>query len=620
MEVLLERKENEEFQGWTNIPKNHSSIQPEIISKIQKFQYLQQVLQDQSNISSDLRNELLKEYETLKEELVEYQSTHGEEFFLLLGDSGGGSFKLMLQHLNTAKPNSTHSGLIVGYMEAKDNEENLRIAFPNLQSQLDMLQDCKIDFELDGEKKTKTVRIFLGGDYEFLTLIFGHGGACSLNFCLFCPCQLASKSDDPLTMNPEETWDKKERSLDDLKKTTNKEPILKFPLHRVVILPLHIVLGLTKEYLSIFMKEIRELDVNELNIDELENQENENKRTELYKKLEETKDVIQEIKEDIILLSEMQQELQKIEQNCQIIKRKVEGKNLLCQAAFEGKKDHYCSSAGKHENEFLCGKHKGKGGERVNEMKELKVELEERIKKVEKNENLLLDWKEMCINNSERTLDVLKIIILENNQELNQIKEHSQELEKTLQLKNQEQKDIEREFKLCRGKREICTFEVFEQLGVSFQPLYGEFTMTGGSCKKLLEGSEKFLEVIQDKKDLHIKFKTLFESFCEIRRILYQIAPFKVEEIEEIKKTLFEFGHFFCSNFLKNPIPKHHFLIFHVVAWLERYLSIGMFAEQGVESVHGVMNALERKLAPLAQKERVIRKIQEQHLKTIFNH
>jgi len=85
----------------------------------------------------------------------------------------------------------------------------------------------------------------------------------------------------------------------------------------------------------------------------------------------------------------------------------------------------------------------------------------------------------------DKTLELI-FIILENNQELNQIKEHSQELEKTLQLKNQEQKDIEREFKLCRGKREICTFEIFEQLGVSFQPLYGEFTMTGGSCKKIL--------------------------------------------------------------------------------------------------------------------------------------
>ena len=56
-----------------------------------------------------------------------------------------------------------------------------------------------------------------------------------------------------------------------------------------------------------------------------------------------------------------------------------------------------------------------------------------------------------------------------------------------------------------------------------------------------------------------------------------------------------ELQHFFVEHFDDQPIPKQHFLAFHATTFLENWLSLGMFAEQVVESVHAMFNALRRK-------------------------
>jgi len=51
---------------------------------------------------------------------------------LLIGDKGGGSFKLLLQDLSRAKPNSAHSGLLIGEMFGSDTHNNLKAAFGSI--------------------------------------------------------------------------------------------------------------------------------------------------------------------------------------------------------------------------------------------------------------------------------------------------------------------------------------------------------------------------------------------------------------------------------------------------------------------------------------------------------
>jgi len=65
--------------------------------------------------------------------LEEYENEFGEAYFLLIGDHGGGSFKLLLQDLTRKKPNSPFSGFLVGEMDAPETYTNLRKSFPEIQ-------------------------------------------------------------------------------------------------------------------------------------------------------------------------------------------------------------------------------------------------------------------------------------------------------------------------------------------------------------------------------------------------------------------------------------------------------------------------------------------------------
>jgi hypothetical protein len=69
----------------------------------------------------------------LREELGEKANEDGEIFLLLIGDKGGGTFKLLLQDLSDFKPNSPFSGFMVGEMDAEDSFENLKAAFGGFQ-------------------------------------------------------------------------------------------------------------------------------------------------------------------------------------------------------------------------------------------------------------------------------------------------------------------------------------------------------------------------------------------------------------------------------------------------------------------------------------------------------
>ena len=61
------------------------------------------------------------------------EDSNGELFVLLIGDLGGGTFKLLLQDLTQVKPNSPFSEYVVGEMDGLDTYENLQAAFAPIQ-------------------------------------------------------------------------------------------------------------------------------------------------------------------------------------------------------------------------------------------------------------------------------------------------------------------------------------------------------------------------------------------------------------------------------------------------------------------------------------------------------
>lgn len=74
------------------------------------------------------------------------------------------------------------------------------------------------------------------------------------------------------------------------------------------------------------------------------------------------------------------------------------------------------------------------------------------------------------------------------------------------------------------------------------------------------------------------------QSCCECS------IPEPAGEILEFMENCLDFGNFFTENFDRTPTPKCHILTYHAPQFLSRWFSIGMFAEQGCESLHGSFN------------------------------
>ena len=232
----------------------------------------------------------------LQIELKELEDKNGEIYVLVIGDLGGGTFKLFAQDVTQVKPNSPFSGYVIGEMDALDTYENLQLAFSSIQvsifqkkkkkkkkkkekkrrkfdqvffffffffflkNEIDQLQDKTHSIIVKGEIVQRATRIFLGGDYDFLCENFDQSNAASSYYCLWCPTDKAHKRDTPWSMDSPAWGEPGNRnSLASLKARSRKkrDPIFRVELDRVVVLPLHIVLGLVAAYLTYLKRDVR---------------------------------------------------------------------------------------------------------------------------------------------------------------------------------------------------------------------------------------------------------------------------------------------------------------------------------------------------------------------------
>ena len=85
------------------------------------------------------------------------------------GDHGGGSFKMSYQVANISNPNRVANTVIFSIFEAKDSRPNLRICLERYKAHIDKLANLT--------RRNRTFRVFMFGDYEFLSSMFGISGA-----------------------------------------------------------------------------------------------------------------------------------------------------------------------------------------------------------------------------------------------------------------------------------------------------------------------------------------------------------------------------------------------------------------------------------------------------------
>lgn len=102
------------------------------------------------------------------------------------GDKGGNSFKLTFQIVNVEHPNSPHNTCILLAFQASDSYTNLKVALVSYTSQISELQKTKWRYSnyyscifmcKQCHYRGKQIRVFMNGDYEYLTRVYGLSGA-----------------------------------------------------------------------------------------------------------------------------------------------------------------------------------------------------------------------------------------------------------------------------------------------------------------------------------------------------------------------------------------------------------------------------------------------------------
>ena len=178
-----------------------------------------------------------------------------DEVWIKIGaDHGKGSFKVCMSVANLQRPNSHTNTHLISMAKVKDTHNNLCIFMTDTSRAISQLQNMKWD--------GKNMVIFLHGDYDFLSKVYGLSGPQGTHPCIWCD---AAKKD---IQNNFENNSHASRTLESLALNYNaflteggarKEnasrylncihaPLLDIPLERVCPPYLHILLGIVLKH------------------------------------------------------------------------------------------------------------------------------------------------------------------------------------------------------------------------------------------------------------------------------------------------------------------------------------------------------------------------------------
>ena len=102
--------------------------------------------------------------------LIQHKFIPGSEVHIKIGgDHGDDSFKMGYQVANVENPNRSSNTVTFSFFYAKDTRANLKTCLSRFTPQINMLQKVKFEDRL--------IRVFMYGDYEFLSVMYGITGA-----------------------------------------------------------------------------------------------------------------------------------------------------------------------------------------------------------------------------------------------------------------------------------------------------------------------------------------------------------------------------------------------------------------------------------------------------------
>lgn len=178
----------------------------------------------------------------------------GEIWVKIGGDHGKNSLKFTLQIGNIHKPNARQNTVVIGMASVKDS-------FDNLQAFLQYGIGDELKFLQEHQWQNKHLRIFLNGDYAFLSRLYGLSGPQGVFPCLWCLMPRKMMHSQPFHTYQARTLQSLRNDHDSFKRHCQSDkkqahkfhnslhsPLIDIPLGQVVPPYLHILLGIVLKH------------------------------------------------------------------------------------------------------------------------------------------------------------------------------------------------------------------------------------------------------------------------------------------------------------------------------------------------------------------------------------
>jgi antitoxin component of RelBE/YafQ-DinJ toxin-antitoxin module len=409
--------------------------------------------------------------------------------------------------------------------------------------------------------KAYKLHCVLGGDIAFINMVVGLQG-CSASYpCYLCEVLLATLKKREMTMTAGErrTWRRAEAQIKDvlLKKSakdqkkaakTNasfiRKPLIPVDFSRILLAPLHIILGVVKKLWDELVFEVQAVDTT---IDKQR------------KELEIVRDAVARI------VAYLEAEIERDETE-------------------------------------------------LEEANEAKTSAYEALNEVRNSPNVDYSVEEPHRTYHQATCKAVKEL---------QAKKKSREGDKLGALKK-ELKDINTYLQTRRGRYEQTLERLIGQppINAKHNPFYGG-SFNGNDCFRLLQNYGLIVDSLRDAasdtpeeergkiNDISNRYEQILGAFSRIAPSFRAARLLSSAERASLLDDIQEFWEGYISHSDGSVTIKIHQLVHHFKEMLERYGTIGLFAEDGMESIHAVVNRLARQYASLDPKRRATQIIRQ---------
>ncbi|EGT53514.1 hypothetical protein CAEBREN_06120 [Caenorhabditis brenneri] len=503
------------------------------------------------------------------------------------GDKGGDTTKMCLVIQNVDTPNNPQGILLLGYYVGADNHHNLEKYMSTVFEQINKLDHVEFDVG-GGKKERRTVQKKAIGDCLVMCAMLHHSGPSSSFPCFICNYEFTTHgAGKELVGNSNFHLCHNLRTLDQL--FANCRPLFHLNPEDFGPPPIHTIHGVTQKYGIDPMFAL----ANKFDLPGCDIPNSLKEQKEYYKKIKTMEEEcsakchdLQRGLDAIDLLQPVYEKMNKpsrrkntsLPSKCSspvCIVSSCKGKKF-----FDTKETHQCTKC-KGSFHFYC-----LNVFTSNERLEISNGYKDRI-------------CAFCENGS----------ILTPAEQLKNLKELREKLEKDFDLEDlefcslsQERSELESQLKQFSGPLRKELELVLRRIGCDHRIWYQE--MTGNQIRKLLRPAniQQLVDIFPD-----------CDEIRKIKRILTELAflmshadnsdktDSTIDEIEESINRFVEVIREFHND--SGVTLKLHLLTAHVVPYVRKHRSWGRVSEQGVESMHALMNRLSRRFASVRNQE-----------------